>query len=137
MVPAALVVLDELPLTANGKVDRKALPAPELQAYASQQYEAPSGEIEQRLASIWCELLQLERVGRHDNFFELGGDSILATRLSAQTHLALGIGLPLRPIFECQTLQRLAEYVEAAMWIGRRAAGSSPALLEERENGFL
>ncbi|WP_412179758.1 AMP-binding enzyme, partial [Variovorax paradoxus] len=71
MVPGALVVLEGLPLNANGKVDRKALPAPELDS--ARAYEAPEGEVEQALAGIWAEVLGVQRVGRNDNFFELGG----------------------------------------------------------------
>ena len=75
MVPVAYIRLASLPLTANGKLDRKALPMPEGDAYASRGYEEPEGEIETKLASIWGEVLKLDRVGRHDNFFELGGHS--------------------------------------------------------------
>jgi len=81
MVPGAYVVLDSLPLTSNGKVDRKALPAPELEAYGVKEYEPPQGEIEEILAGIWQELLQVERVGRQDNFFELGGHSLLIVQM--------------------------------------------------------
>ncbi|MQX46988.1 non-ribosomal peptide synthetase, partial [Sinorhizobium medicae] len=77
MVPSAFVRLDALPLTVNGKLDRKALPVPDDDAYARRTYEAPQGEIETLLAGIWAELLGVERVGRHDNFFELGGHSLL------------------------------------------------------------
>ncbi|MER8951102.1 phosphopantetheine-binding protein, partial [Mesorhizobium sp. M0809] len=76
MVPSAFVQLAALPLTANGKLDRKGLPAPDDDAYARAAYEAPQGEIETTLAQIWAELLRVERVGRHDNFFELGGHSL-------------------------------------------------------------
>jgi amino acid adenylation domain-containing protein len=81
MVPVAYVHLDALPLTPNGKLDRKALPAPEGESYASRAYEEPTGEIEQRLARLWSQLLKVERVGRHDNFFELGGHSLLGISL--------------------------------------------------------
>ena len=81
MVPAAFVSLQTMPLTPNGKLDRKALPDPGEAAYARQSYEPPQGEVEQALAAIWAELLGVERVGRHDNFFELGGHSLLAVRM--------------------------------------------------------
>src|SRR5579864_4185509 len=81
MVPWAYVRLEKLPLTENGKVDRKGLPAPEGDAYAERQYEAPEGEMEELVAGIWGEVVKLERVGRHDNFFEMGGHSLLAVRV--------------------------------------------------------
>ncbi|MFD1692303.1 phosphopantetheine-binding protein [Azotobacter chroococcum] len=82
MVPAAIVQLEALPLTVNGKVDRKALPAPE--KTEAKRHEAPQGEVEQALAEIWAQVLRVERVGRHDNFFELGGDSILTLQIIAR-----------------------------------------------------
>ena len=81
MVPAAYVRLESLPLTANGKIDRKALPAPDGDAYVTRGYQAPQGEVEQSLARIWSEVLKLDRVGRHDDFFELGGHSLLAVQV--------------------------------------------------------
>ena len=93
MVPGAYVRLDYLPLTANGKLDRKALPEPEDDAYAVRRYEAPVGPTETILAEIWAELLKVERVGRQDNFFELGGHSLLATQLISKIHRRLGIRL--------------------------------------------
>src|SRR4029450_2949331 len=81
MLPAAFVVLDALPLTQNGKLDRKALPTPDASALATTAYEPPQGPVEQTLADIWAELLEVDRVGRHDNFFALGGHSLLAVRL--------------------------------------------------------
>jgi len=81
MVPAAYVRLEALPVTPNGKLDRRALPAPEASAYGACAYEAPIGKIETALAQIWSEVLQIERVGRQDHFFELGGHSLLAVQL--------------------------------------------------------
>src|SRR5262249_12545019 len=81
MVPVQYVRLESLLLTPNGKLDRRALPAPEADAYATCGYEAPQGELETALAGIWAEMLKLEQVGRHDNFFALGGHSLLAVKL--------------------------------------------------------
>jgi len=78
MVPAAYVRLDTIPLNANGKLDRKALPAPERADFGPREYEAPIGEVESALARIWSEVLRVQRVGRRDNFFALGGHSLLA-----------------------------------------------------------
>ncbi|HEX8361031.1 MAG TPA: amino acid adenylation domain-containing protein, partial [Longimicrobium sp.] len=81
MVPAAYVALEAMPLTPNGKTDRRALPAPDGEAFGERGYEAPQGAAEVALAEIWSELLGVERVGRHDNFFQLGGHSLMAVRL--------------------------------------------------------
>jgi amino acid adenylation domain-containing protein len=112
MVPSAFVVLPELPLTPNGKLDRRALPAPELGAYASRQYEAPQGEVEELLAGIWQGLLRVERVGRRDNFFELGGHSILATQLIVRVRSAWSIEIPMRVLFKCPTVQQLSDEID-------------------------
>ncbi|MBM0108856.1 amino acid adenylation domain-containing protein, partial [Steroidobacter sp. S1-65] len=111
MVPSAFVILQSFPLTPSGKLDRRALPAPQVEAYASEEYEAPQGEIEQTLARIWQELLQLERVGRQDNFFELGGHSLLATRAVTQINRLLDVDIKLRHVFEKPTIRRLAEII--------------------------
>jgi amino acid adenylation domain-containing protein len=107
MAPAAYVALPALPLTSNGKLDRKALPAPERGAYASHGYEAPVGEIETRLAKIWAEALRLERVGRHDNFFTMGGHSLLAVGLIERMRQE-GLHADLRALFTAPTLSALA-----------------------------
>ncbi|MGR9404813.1 non-ribosomal peptide synthase/polyketide synthase (plasmid) [Rhizobium leguminosarum] len=111
MVPSAFVRLEALPLTVNGKLDRKALPVPDDDAYARRAYEAPQGEIETLLAGIWAELLGVERVGRHDNFFELGGHSLLAVRLLVQA-LALGMKVSASNIFDAPILKDLAPKIE-------------------------
>ena len=84
MMPSAFVKLDAMPLTPNGKVDRKALPAPDADALVTHAYEAPQGPVEEVLADIWQELLGVEKVGRHDNFFDLGGHSLLIVSLVEQ-----------------------------------------------------
>ncbi|SFY30208.1 non-ribosomal peptide synthetase, partial [Pseudomonas sp. NFACC47-1] len=110
MVPAAFVLMPAFPLTLNGKVDRKALPVPAAEAYASQAYEAPQGEVEQALAGLWAELLNVERVGRHDNFFELGGHSLLAMRLIERMRQA-EMAVDVRVLFSQPTLRALAAAV--------------------------
>ncbi|MBX8474317.1 amino acid adenylation domain-containing protein, partial [Pseudomonas cichorii] len=107
MVPSAFVRLDAWPLTANGKVDRRALPAPDREALPGRDYEAPQGQLETDLAEIWSELLQVDRVGRHDNFFELGGHSLLAVTLIARIR-RLGLEADIRVLFAQPTLAALA-----------------------------
>jgi hypothetical protein len=117
MAPAAYVKLEKLPLTTNGKLDRKALPAPGAEAYVAREYEAPQGETEQALAAIWVDLLRLERVGRRDHFFNLGGHSLLvmqvASRLSNILRLdTLDLGVPLELFFRYPTLRDLASAID-------------------------
>jgi acyl carrier protein len=110
MVPAAVVVLDALPLNANGKVDRLALPAPA--APAGAEHVAPETPAEQVLAGIWAELLQLEQVGVQDDFFELGGHSLLASQAVSRIREAFATELPLNALFEAPTVAELARRVE-------------------------
>jgi amino acid adenylation domain-containing protein len=112
MVPAAYVALEALPLTSNGKLDRSALPPPGLGAYAASEYEPPQGEVEEALAAIWRDLLEVDRVGRGDNFFALGGHSLLATRVMSEVRDTLGVELPLLAIFEAPSLGELAARTE-------------------------
>jgi amino acid adenylation domain-containing protein len=107
MVPAAYVRVDVFPLTVNGKLDVARLPAPDAGAFVSRDWEAPEGDVEVLLATIWGELLGLERVGRRDNFFELGGHSFLAIRLIERMREA-GFGVDVRAVFAAPTLQALA-----------------------------
>ncbi|MDX6742791.1 non-ribosomal peptide synthetase [Actinocorallia sp. A-T 12471] len=108
MVPSALTVLDALPLTANGKVDVKNLPAPDPSALATTAYRAPRTEAEGVLAGIVGELLGVERVGVDDDFFALGGNSLLAMRVTSRARAALGVELPVRALFETPTVAGLA-----------------------------
>ncbi|MEY9827944.1 amino acid adenylation domain-containing protein [Bradyrhizobium japonicum] len=107
MVPSAFVPIAALPLTVNGKLDRKALPAPADEAYALAAYEAPRGEVETMLAGIWAELLGVERIGRHDHFFELGGHSLLAVQLMERLR-RLSLGVEVRTLFARPVLCDLA-----------------------------
>ncbi len=112
MVPLHWLWLDRLPLNANGKLDRKALPALEIGQLHNQDYVAPCTELETTLAGIWAEVLKVERVGVQDNFFELGGHSLLATQIASRVQKTLQRDVPLRAMFECSTVAELAEYIE-------------------------
>ncbi|NHB98447.1 non-ribosomal peptide synthetase, partial [Photorhabdus stackebrandtii] len=114
MVPAAFVRLDAFPLTPNGKLDRRALPAPGQEAFARQVYEAPQGEMETALAAIWSELLGIGPISRHDNFFALGGHSLLAVRMMNRV-TALGVELSLTELFKAPSLMAFAEVVIARL----------------------
>jgi amino acid adenylation domain-containing protein len=107
MIPSAFVVLWAFPLTPNGKLDRRSLPAPQEDAYGSRKYVAPQGDVEEVLAGIWQDLLDVERVGRSDNFFELGGHSLLVVQLMERIRRA-GLRASVRRIFESTTLTELA-----------------------------
>ncbi|WP_146052411.1 non-ribosomal peptide synthetase, partial [Pectobacterium atrosepticum] len=112
MVPGAFVTLDAFPLTPNGKLDRKALPAPDQSAVATRDYEAPQGEVETALAAVWQDLLGLTRVGRHDHFFALGGHSLMAVSLIERLRNA-GLTLDVRSIFSAPVLSDMAQAILA------------------------
>ncbi|MGW0778600.1 amino acid adenylation domain-containing protein [Streptomyces sp. NPDC002835] len=113
MHPATYTVLPELPLTANGKVDRAALPAPEFRATAA--YRAPSGPVEELVAEVWQDVLDLDRVGADDDFFRIGGHSLLATRVLSRLTDLSGCRLPLRTVFDHPVLADLAHELEEAV----------------------
>jgi pristinamycin I synthase-3/4 len=113
MLPSAFVVLDALPLTSNGKIDRAALPAPDRSANESApSFVAPRTPLEESLCGIWAEILGVGRVGVEDNFFELGGHSLLATQVMSRIRKTLQIELPLRALFEQPTVASLAVLLE-------------------------
>jgi amino acid adenylation domain-containing protein/non-ribosomal peptide synthase protein (TIGR01720 family) len=118
MTPSAFVFLNRLPLTANGKLDRSALPAPDhSRPDGDNVFVAPRNEVEETLAKIWSNVLGIERVGVHDNFFDLGGDSILSIQIIARANQA-GLGLSPRQLFQHQTISELATVT------GSRTAGA-------------
>ena len=114
MIPAAFVKLDKFPVNTAGKIDRKALPAPDQTALATRQYEAPRGELENTIAILWQNLLGLERIGRQDHFIELGGHSLLALQLVGKIHNELNIEVTLRDLFYHPTLAEFAEVARNA-----------------------
>ncbi len=111
MVPTQWLFLEQLPLTPNGKLDRKALPQPDI-GHAHAAYVAPATELERQLAAIWADVLKVEKVGMSDDFFELGGHSLLATQIVSRVQKELGHHVPLRAMFELNTLQALAQYID-------------------------
>jgi acyl-CoA synthetase (AMP-forming)/AMP-acid ligase II/acyl carrier protein len=113
MVPTTWVLLDSLPLTSDGKVDRRALPAPgRSRPQLDVAMAAPVTPIEATLVAIWCEVLELEPIGVHDHFLDLGGDSLLATQVTARVRDRLGVELPVSALFEEPTVAGLASVVE-------------------------
>ncbi|QSQ23762.1 amino acid adenylation domain-containing protein [Pyxidicoccus parkwayensis] len=127
MVPSVFVMLEALPLTSNGKVDRKALPAP-VRAREDADHVAPRTATELRLAAIWEELLKVPRVGARDDFFELGGHSLMATQVVARVHGTFGVELAVIDLFEAPTLEGLAARIDAG-------APSQSALVPLRRGG--
>ncbi|MFL5348035.1 MAG: amino acid adenylation domain-containing protein, partial [Hyalangium sp.] len=115
MVPSAFVVLEQLPLTPNGKVNRKALPAPEALTDSASGYIAPRTPTEEKLATVWAEVLSVPSIGAEDNFFELGGHSLLAMRVLSQVRTTLQVELSVRALFEAPTLSAFALKVDEAL----------------------
>jgi acyl carrier protein len=135
MVPSAFVMLEAMPLTPSGKVDRQALPAPEPSRLDwAGAYVAPRGPVEEAVAGIWAEVLGVERVGAHDNFFDLGGHSLLATQVISRIRQAFPVDIPLRRLFEEPTVATLAHAITESQGrpkngaIGKVTPGADPIL---------
>jgi amino acid adenylation domain-containing protein len=121
MVPSAFVFLKQLPLTSNGKLDRRALPAPERRgAELEETFVAPRTPVEQTLVQIWSEILHVERVGVHDNFFDLGGHSLMATQVMLRLHTTFATKVPLRSLFENPTVAGLTACIETLLWAAKQ-----------------
>jgi len=112
MIPSAFVFLEKLPLTANGKVDRRALPAPEQERVDGAEYVAPRTIVEEVLVGLWEDVLRVKQVGMHDDFFELGGHSLLATQLMSRVRQSFAVEVALRSLFDGPTIAELAERIE-------------------------
>jgi acyl carrier protein len=139
MVPTYFVIMDKLPITPNGKIDRRALPEPD---YAEampdlvRAYVAPRNAIEKTVADIWRDLFKLERVGIHDDFFELGGHSLMATRVVARLRETFQVEIPLTAFFEEATVANVSQLIDALVSIGmslQDANGSNSIVFEQGE----
>ncbi len=114
MIPSYFIQLEKLPLTSNGKLDRKALPESTGNISTGAEYEAPRNSTEEKLVAIWSEVLRVESIGINDNFFELGGHSLKATSLAAKIHKGLNVEIPLKEIFKAPTIKGISEYIKVS-----------------------
>ena len=112
MVPSHYMLLDNLPLTNNGKIDRKALPKPQLHGQNNVEFVAPKTELEKKIAQIWQNALKLEQIGIHDNFFEVGGNSLSATQVITQMRQTLQVEITIRHFFEAPTIAEQAQVIQ-------------------------
>ncbi|AWX22347.1 hypothetical protein CXF51_13695 [Bacillus subtilis subsp. subtilis] len=112
MIPSYFIQLEKMPLTSNGKIDRKALPVPEAELQTGKEYAAPRTPIEAKLAEIWQEVLDLAQVGVKDNFFDIGGHSLRATNLVAKIYKEMNVDVSLREVFSCPTIEQLAKIIQ-------------------------
>ncbi|MCG8317027.1 MAG: amino acid adenylation domain-containing protein, partial [Pseudomonadales bacterium] len=116
MVPAAFMFMERLPITPNGKFDKRALPDPDPDAYLVAEYVGPRNNVEEGLVAIWQDVLEMPQIGIYDDFFELGGHSLLITKVSSRIKEKLNVELPLRTLFEVPTIAALAEIIATVMW---------------------
>ena len=136
MVPSAFIVLDRFPLTPNGKVDRNALPRPDLQSSNPYEFVLAMTKTEMALTDIWRQALRVDRVGLHDNFFALGGHSLLVMRVASRVTAAFGVRLPVGTLFEHPTLAALAQQIDALLWARDQKDPTFPSI-EPVEEGSL
>jgi len=136
MLPAIFVPIEALPLTANGKIDRKALPAPGFdRPQLTPEFVAPRTETEELMTQLWREVLKIDRIGAHDNFFDLGGHSLLATRVVARVRASFHVELPLRKLFELPTVAALTAHVE---WLRQSEDGvTTPPIAPVPRDGAI
>ena len=137
MIPNAFVSLDSLPLSPNGKIARKELPAPDGIINSQGRYEPPRNSMEQQIADIWAQVLNLERVGIYDNFFELGGHSLLATQIISRLRKVFAVELTLRIFFEAPTIVALGEKIVTLNWAKQSMKAAQNDLSDLYEEGEL
>ena len=122
MVPAAFIVLRQWPLTSSGKVDRRALPRPEPTPSAADRQSLRT-EMEQNVAHVWEQVLEMHPIGPDDNFFDLGGHSLTAVQITARLRNSLGLELPVRRIFEHPTIAELSAHIDLLHWAKQSSRG--------------
>ncbi len=133
MVPTAYVVMESIPLTANGKVDRRALPRPDIVTFDRYDYVAPRSQVEKLLAELWAKILGKEQVGVYENFFELGGHSLLATQLISRIRDTFQIDVTVRNLFEAPTIEQFAKCIDTMFWAAK-GADKTETTRQERED---
>ncbi|MEA5602485.1 amino acid adenylation domain-containing protein [Nostoc sp. UHCC 0252] len=133
MIPSAILVLEALPISPSGKVDRQALPIPKFQNESEVSFVAPRTPTEQIVADIWMQILKREHIGIHDNFFDLGGHSLLATQVISRLREVFKIELPLRSLFEGSTVAEMVERIEKMLTVQQLQVVSLDAVHQERE----
>jgi len=116
MLPSRFIELEDLPLTPSGKLDRRALPAPDDERQTAEEYVEPRTELERQLVNIWQEVLSVDRIGMHDDFFELGGHSLMATQVVRRIRERLEVELPLSDMFGYPTVAELGQRLEMINW---------------------
>jgi acyl carrier protein len=134
MIPAAIVSLERIPLTPNGKVDRQALPEPDIQGHMQARYVEPRTESEQVLARIWAQVLNLPRVGIEDNFFELGGHSLVMVNVLKAIKTQLDRDAPIVTLFKYPTVSELARYLDSELQ-GEKIDKSQITVRASRQRG--
>jgi amino acid adenylation domain-containing protein len=132
MVPTAYVLLDALPITSNGKLDRRALPVPDSDALPQQVYVAPRNEVETQLCAFWEQLLGVTPIGIHHNFFQIGGDSLHAVQLMARVRDRFAVEIPLRTLFQESTIEKLAEAIERLRGERKQEPAKKPLMKAKR-----
>jgi hypothetical protein len=130
MMPAAFVTLKRMPVTPNGKLNRRALPAPDPDAYVSREYQAPQSAVEQRLALIWMSLLPTATIGRNHDFFESGGNSLLVMRLIVTVAKEFTIPFSAQAVFKHPTLAAMAQIISSEL-LRERQQSAEPLELQE------
>lgn len=134
MVPSTFMLLQAMPVSPNGKLNRPALPAPEAERLeVAGAYVAPRTPVEEAIAGMWAEVLALPKVGVHDDFFKQGGHSLMATRIVSRLRERFGLELPLRVMFEARTVAELAEVVEE-LQLAEADSGDLDRLMAELDN---